>query len=126
MARALLLCRYVMSTLDIVALRDRLRSRRRELVARYQHARELADEELDSREIEAEENAAELWDARVLSAMGEVDRRAVTQLDAALARLDAGTYGRCEACDEAIDAERLDALPEAELCLGCKLEAERA
>jgi RNA polymerase-binding transcription factor DksA len=35
----------------------------------------------------------------------------------ALARIDEGSYGRCEACDKPIEAERLDALPYTTLCL---------
>jgi DnaK suppressor protein len=35
----------------------------------------------------------------------------------ALARIDDGSYGRCEACEQPIEAERLDALPYATLCL---------
>jgi DnaK suppressor protein len=43
----------------------------------------------------------------------EADLAAV---DAALARLDAGTYGRCEACGEPIADERLAAEPTTSLC----------
>jgi RNA polymerase-binding transcription factor DksA len=38
-------------------------------------------------------------------------------VDAALARLEAGTYGICEACGRPIGAERLDALPATHFCL---------
>ena len=41
------------------------------------------------------------------------------QLDAALARLDAGTYGRCERCGEPIARARLDALPATTVCIAC-------
>lgn len=43
----------------------------------------------------------------------------LAELDAALARLDAGTYGRCETCGEAIAAGRLDARPAARTCIRC-------
>jgi len=42
----------------------------------------------------------------------------------ALARLDNGTYGLCQACGEAIDPARLEVLPYASLCLRCKARAE--
>jgi RNA polymerase-binding transcription factor DksA len=38
----------------------------------------------------------------------------------ALRRLDEGTYGKCERCGERIPPERLEALPTATLCVGCK------
>jgi DnaK suppressor protein len=54
--------------------------------------------------------------------------RAITRLDqveAALARLDAGTFGRCTRCGEAVPEERLQALPWAALCIGCQSGAAR-
>jgi RNA polymerase-binding protein DksA len=47
-------------------------------------------------------------------------RAAVEEIDAALARLDAGTYGVCEKCGTDIPKERLKALPHAALCVQCK------
>ena len=41
----------------------------------------------------------------------------IDKVEYALARIDRGSFGRCEACDGAIEAERLDALPYATLCL---------
>ena len=41
----------------------------------------------------------------------------IDKVEHALARRDKGSFGRCEACSGAIEAERLDALPYATLCL---------
>lgn len=41
------------------------------------------------------------------------------QVRAALARLDAGAYGICQKCGEAIDAERLEFLPLTTHCIRC-------
>ena len=41
----------------------------------------------------------------------------IDKVEHALGRIDAGKFGRCEACGGAIEAERLDALPYATLCL---------
>jgi DnaK suppressor protein len=41
----------------------------------------------------------------------------IDKVEHALARMDRGSFGRCEACSGAIEAERLDALPYATLCL---------
>jgi RNA polymerase-binding transcription factor DksA len=41
------------------------------------------------------------------------------ELDAALARIELGTWGRCERCSSAIGRLRLRAMPEARLCLEC-------
>ncbi len=52
-------------------------------------------------------------------------RRLIQQIDDALARMDEGTYGHCEACGEPIEAARLEALPYATLCLEDKQRSER-
>ena len=45
-------------------------------------------------------------------------------IDRALARIEDGTYGTCQRGKQ-IAAERLEALPYAELCIDCKREVER-
>ena len=46
-------------------------------------------------------------------------------VDEALARLDAGSYGRCIRCGEPIAPDRLDALPWAARCIDCQRIAAR-
>lgn len=46
-------------------------------------------------------------------------RRRVADVDAALARLDDGSYGRCETCGATIPAARLEARPVARTCVPC-------
>jgi RNA polymerase-binding protein DksA len=45
--------------------------------------------------------------------------RELKQLDAALKRLEQGTYGVCEVCGEPIAEKRLDVLPYATRCIEC-------
>lgn len=52
-------------------------------------------------------------------------RRILVQIDDALKRMDAGTYGLCERCGHPIEPERLEALPYATLCLTDKQRDER-
>ena len=47
-------------------------------------------------------------------------RAAVEEIDRALARIDAGTYGICDRCGQPIPKARLKALPSASLCVACK------
>ena len=47
-------------------------------------------------------------------------REAVVEIDRALAKMDAGTYGVCERCGNPIPKARLKALPYAALCVACK------
>ena len=54
------------------------------------------------------------------------ERRAVQlrEIDAALQRIEEGSYGDCERCDEAINPRRLDADPTARLCIDCASKSE--
>lgn len=66
--------------------------------------------------IEERENATQLLDWLV--------GRSV-ELRHALRRIDQGTYGVCERCDEFIHPERLRAVPEASFCAECQTKAEK-
>ena len=46
-------------------------------------------------------------------------RDRLAEVDAALARLDAGSYGVCERCDGPVGDGRLEARPETRLCIDC-------
>jgi len=48
----------------------------------------------------------------------------LAEVEHALEKLDAGTYGRCDSCGRAIEAARLEALPQAALCLSCKAKRD--
>lgn len=48
------------------------------------------------------------------------------QVLAALARIDAGSYGSCVVCGAELPAERLEAKPEAARCITCQTAAEGA
>ncbi len=52
------------------------------------------------------------------------DRDILWQLDEALRRIDAGTFGECERCGESIAEARLKANPSTTLCIDCKAELE--
>ncbi len=55
------------------------------------------------------------------------DKRRAAQLreiGAALRRIEDGSYGDCERCEEPINPRRLDADPTARLCIDCASSAE--
>lgn len=54
-----------------------------------------------------------------MSQVAVADQLQVTEIDVrrALAKLDEGSYGRCDVCGRTIPAGRLDALPWATLCV---------
>jgi DnaK suppressor protein len=89
-----------------------------------------AQEELDGlrgaeRDPEFEEGAQSEHEQYMLSQLGEVQRREILMIDAALARVEAGEYGLCVDCGAGIDPKRLTALPFALLCTECATRRER-
>lgn len=52
--------------------------------------------------------------------------RALLDVDEALRRLYRDEYGTCETCGEEIPMKRLEAVPQATLCLNCKAKEEKA
>jgi DnaK suppressor protein len=47
------------------------------------------------------------------------------KIDKALARIEEGTFGTCERCEEPINLKRLEARPVTTLCIRCKEEQEK-
>jgi DnaK suppressor protein len=58
-------------------------------------------------------------------AIGEHEIAELDALDAALARIEAGTYGECTDCGVNIPAARLHATPEAPRCIHCQEKFEK-
>jgi len=56
--------------------------------------------------------------------LGENSGHVLAAIDAALKRIDDGTYGTCITCGDQIRYERLEASPWASLCIDCKRRAE--
>jgi RNA polymerase-binding transcription factor len=49
----------------------------------------------------------------------------LTKIDSALRKIEEGTFGVCEICEEPIGKKRLEARPETNLCIRCKEDQER-
>lgn len=79
--------------------------------------REPGDVQFDEESGEGDTLAVERERDLTLSAQA---RAAVEQIDTAIDKIHAGTYGECEKCGTAIPKERLKALPYAALCVKCK------
>ncbi len=109
------------------AVRADLQRRRRAILETTRRAAaELDALRSAERDPEFEEGAQTEHEAFTLSRLGEAQRRELQQIDAAIARLDAGEYGLCADCEQEIDPRRLKALPYALLCAECATRRERA
>jgi len=57
---------------------------------------------------------------------GEEARRELAEIDAALQRIEQGSYGTCQACGGPMGLQRMRAIPEARYCLGCSGQSLQA
>jgi len=66
------------------------------------------------------EEAAETFEMERVLAIKQRLKSLLVEVEHALGKIAAGTYGRCDSCGKEIEMARLDALPQASLCLSCK------
>lgn len=110
-------------------LRLQLQERRATLVqSRFRGQREIDALKNQETGAEMEEDAQSSAATFVLTSLSDSQLREVAQIDHALRRIEAGTYGICEECGAPISEGRLRAVPFAIRDAGCesRIEAERA
>jgi RNA polymerase-binding transcription factor DksA len=66
-----------------------------------------------------EERASEREGDEVMETLGTAELAELRQINAALGRLEAGTYGICTSCGDEISDERLEVLPHTPMCRNC-------
>ena len=106
------------------ALRQRLLARRSTIIGRVARTQDVPDE-FEERPAEAEEEAQDLNQARLVAQLGDRGRAELDAIDVAIERMERGEYGTCETCEEPIDVARLEVLPTARFCTTCAEAAER-
>ncbi len=100
----------------IADMRAILEQQLSELKARQSHLSADLAQPLDP---DSGERAVETEDDASLEAQSRLVTQEINSVERALQRIDKGTYGQCIKCGEAIATKRLEARPEAALCLGC-------
>jgi DnaK suppressor protein len=104
---------------QLEAARKRLEARRKELAALIQAGNAGIAEIRAEREIEFADGAQSEEEQERIALVGEAESGELARVDAALARLDAGSYGTCAACGDPIEPRRLEASPYAVQCATC-------
>ena len=72
-----------------------------------------------------EEEADEALELENRLALERRLRNSLNEVEHVLQKYEAGTYGLCDSCGQAIERARLEALPQASLCLTCKVRQAR-
>ena len=71
------------------------------------------------------DTATETYDRELDYTLEENAEHILQEIEAALKRIEDGTYGQCTNCGKQIAPERLEARPYATLCIDCQREQER-
>jgi DnaK suppressor protein len=114
-----------MSTIDITRFRDALESERKRVTAAIDNLRnenpgtvedETGDETHDQH---LGDVATAMHDRELDYTLTDNENELLAAIDAALRRIDDGTYGICTNCGKPIAEDRLEALPWTSLCIDC-------
>lgn len=84
------------------------------------HSGDKSSDVLDFKDVAAEDTQAAVSEAAATSAAEEL-----TQVLAAMRRMEDGSYGFCLACGEPIDERRLLAMPATAYCTACQAQQEQ-
>ena len=121
-----------MSAIDTDRFREALVEERRRVEAALQNLHEENSGTLyeEAGEETAYDNhladtATETYDRELDYTLEENSGHLLAEIDAALRRIEDGTYGTCTNCGKRIPEERLEALPWATLCIDCQRDQER-
>ena len=105
-------------------LRSRLESEQKRLTGELEQLKASARPANERREGspfgKREEEATETLELETRLALEKRVRDQLAEIEHALAKFEDGTYGLCDLCGQPIDPARLEALPQANLCLNCK------
>jgi DnaK suppressor protein len=107
---------------ELTTFQKRLRAERARLVDEVGEAIEAPDQMTYGSQAAA---ASQVFDQQRDLALRERAIQQLAQVEAAIARLDDGSFGRCTRCGRDIAPARLDALPWAAHCIDCQSALDR-
>jgi DnaK suppressor protein len=109
---------------DLKLFRKLLEGRKRDILQESERAVGAMNNETEEAYADPTDRAALESDRNFLLRMRDRERKLLGKIDEAFARIEGGSYGRCEECGGEIGIERLKARPVTTLCIGCKSAQE--
>ena len=109
---------------EFAELYERLKKEKAELLEKLEQLRTLGQPSAERKEGspfgKREEGADEASELEKRLALEERLGESLNEVEHALQKYEAGTYGLCDSCGQPIEQGRLEAIPQASLCLSCK------
>lgn len=119
-------------SIDTDRFRTDLEERRTRVQAVIEHREHTGSLEDESGELVSSsadnhmaDTATDTYDRELDEGLGDDAERQLAEIEAALRRIEAGTYGTCQVCGKPIGEERLEAVPFATLCIDDARKRER-
>jgi len=109
---------------DLELFRRLLETRRKEILLEAGRAVDSMNDESTETRADPADRASLESDRNFLLRMKDRERKLLAKIDEAFARIEDGSYGRCEECGLEIGLERLKARPVTTLCISCKSSQE--
>jgi DnaK suppressor protein len=109
----------------IARLRKVLLKEREEIVGEVRQIFESSKEMGQDGIQDIGDEAANIYNKQILLSLTESERVRLQEMDEALDRIKAGTYGICEECGEPIGLKRLEVRPVAKYCVPCLSKMEK-
>jgi DnaK suppressor protein len=109
---------------DVETFKRKLLEMRRDLLGQVERKKLYSKEVGEDGIPDSGDVAAYSYSKEVLMGLGENERTKLRLVEEALAKIDEGTYGVCERCEEAIPVKRLELLPFTRYCVQCQTELE--
>jgi DnaK suppressor protein len=102
------------------SVRKQLQTKRRELLEGVTRAREMGTLETESAAPDIADRATSAFAREFSFSLSENEGKMLRMIDQAIARLDAGKFGKCVHCEKPIEPQRLQAIPWALHCIACQ------
>lgn len=102
--------------INVAVQKEKLLARRAELVGDLGDIEHQLDAPAPK---DFEDRSSERQGDEVLEALGHVELNELKRIDAALERIEKGSYGLCAECEGEISEPRLELLPDTPLCKNC-------
>jgi DnaK suppressor protein len=115
--------------IEAAELYERLKKEKAELLEKIEQLRALGQPSAERKEGspfgKREEGADEAAELEKRLALEERLGESLNEVEHALQKYEAGTYGLCDSCGQLIEQARLEAIPQASLCMKCKAQQEK-
>ena len=113
-------------TIGFNLLRSRLEGEQKRLIKELEHLKSSvrpADERREGSPFgKREEEATESFELEKRLTLEKLIIDQLAEVEHTLHKFEEGTYGLCDSCHQPIDPARLEALPQANLCMNCKAQ----